>query len=143
MIYKPYGQTGKRVSAVGFGAMQFDASRPNEANAELIPYAFERGITYFDTAPEYCNDKSEDICGLGFAALAGEREKFYVSTKAMPQSSDTADKARAAVEKSLKRLQVDKIDFYHVWCIRRREHYDLAMRPGGSMKGCADAKRKV
>ena len=54
MIYKTFGKTGIRISAVGFGGMQFDTSKSNERNAELLPYAYEKGINYFDTAPAYC-----------------------------------------------------------------------------------------
>ena len=136
MIYKKYGNTGLDVSAVGFGGMRFDLEKSQEENAELIKYAFDKGINYFDTAPGYCEDQSEDIFGLAFdTLLRGRRDEFYVSTKGMPTSFDTADKARLAVEKSLKRLKVDKIDFYHVWCIRKFEHYELAMMKGGQYEG--------
>ena len=39
MIYKTYGKTGKKVSAVGFGGMRFDQSKSIKENAELIRYA--------------------------------------------------------------------------------------------------------
>lgn len=142
MIYKPYGNTGKQVSAIGFGGMRFDIDRPDDENAQLLTYALDKGINYFDTAPGYCKDKSEDIFGIGIDALtkAGRRDEFYVSTKGMPEDFDTADKARAAVEKSLKRLKSGRIDFYHVWCIRRWSEYELAMRPGGQYEGLQRCK---
>jgi len=142
MIYKPYGTTGKQVSAIGFGGMRFDTERPDQANADLLRYAFDRGINYFDTAPDYCKDQSEDIFGLAIDALskAGRRQDFYVTTKGMPEDYDTADKARAAVEKSLSRLKSDYIDFYHVWCIRRWSEYETAMRPGGQYEGLLKCK---
>jgi len=135
MIYKTYGANGIEVSAVGFGGMRFDTSLPKEQNAELLSYALEKGITYFDTAPGYCADQSEDIFGIAMKQLASRRDSFYVSTKGMPTEFDTADKARAAVEKSLRRLNLDCIDFYHVWCIRKVEHYQLAMKQGGQYEG--------
>lgn len=132
MIYKPYGKTGKMVSAVGFGGMRFDMSQSNEENAELIRYAYSKGITYFDTAPGYCDDRSEDIYGLAFRQMSGE---FFVSTKGMPEQFNTAEKARDAVKRSLERLGVPKINFYHIWCVRKMEQYDLAMRHGGQYDG--------
>jgi len=135
MIYSEYGGTGANVSAVGFGGMRFDGSKSNEENAELLLYARSKGINYFDTAPTYCNDTSEDIYGIAFKQMAKTRDEYYVSTKGMPVDFDTADKARAAVEKSLKRLNVDRIDFYHVWCIRRFDQYELAMKKGGQYEG--------
>lgn len=132
MIFKDYGRTGKRVSAVGFGGMRFDTSKSTEENAELVRYAASKGINYFDTAPGYCNDQSELIFGMAFKQMTAP---FFVSTKAMPVQYDTAEKAREIVLKSLERLGVQKIDFYHIWCLRKMEHYELAMRPGGQYDG--------
>lgn len=137
MLHKPYGSTGRQVSAVGFGGMRFDTSRPMEANAELVRYACSQGVTYFDTAPGYCNDQSEAIMGMAFRDMPGP---FTVSTKAMPVFADTAAKAREAVLQSLDRLGVPKIDFYHIWCLRKMEHYALAMRPGGQYEGLLQCK---
>jgi len=125
MKYKPYGRTGLHVSAVGFGGMRFDITRPVAENADLVRYANACGITYFDTAPGYCNDQSEAIFGEAFKSMPGT---FRVSTKGMPTEFDTATKARDAVRRSLDRMGIPKIHFYHVWCLRKMEHYELAMR---------------
>ncbi len=139
MRYVEYGKTGKKVSVVGFGGMRFDLNKSNEENAELLKYANAKGINYFDTAPGYCKDRSEDIFGI---ALQDMPKDFYVSTKGMPTEFDTAEKAIEAVKRSLDRLKVDKIDFYHVWCLRKMEHYDLAMRPGGQYEGLLRLKEE-
>ena len=135
MIYREYGNTGAKVSVVGFGGMRFDELKSNEENAQLLLYAQSKGINYFDTAPTYCSDTSEDIFGVALKQMTESRDSYYISTKGMPVDFDTADKARSAVEKSMKRLNVDKIDFYHVWCIRRIDHYELAMKKGGQYEG--------
>ena len=142
MLYNQYGTTGAKVSAVGFGGMRFDISKPDDRNAELLLYAHSKGINYFDTAPGYCEDHSEDIFGIALKQMADVRSEIYVSTKGMPQSSNTTDKARRAVEKSLKRLNVKKIDFYHVWCIRRIDQYELAMKKGGQYEGLLKCKEE-
>ncbi len=139
MIYKPYGNTGKQVSVVGFGGMRFDTSRSNEENAELLHYAYSQGINYFDTAPGYCDDKSEDIFGI---ALKDMPEDRYVSTKGNPVNFDTAQKAQDAVKRSLERLGLEKIDFYHVWCLREMANYHLAMKPGGQYEGLLRLKEE-
>lgn len=139
MVYKTYGKTGKRVSAVGFGGMRFDEKKSLKENAELVQYANSMGINYFDTAPGYCSDTSELIFGEAFKNMPNE---FYVSTKGMPTVFDTAEKAIDAVKKSIKRLGVKKIDFYHIWCIRKDEHYDLAMKPGGQYDGLLQCKKE-
>jgi predicted aldo/keto reductase-like oxidoreductase len=142
MIYSEYGQTGKQVSAVGFGGMRFDKEKSNEQNSELLLYARDKGINYFDTAPGYCTDTSEDIFGIALPQMPGRGTDYYVSTKGMPTAFDTAQKAKDAVRKSLDRLKVDKIDFYHVWCIRKLDHYELAMKPGGQYEGLLQCKEE-
>lgn len=132
MKYTEYGTTGKQVSVIGFGGMRFDTDQPKEANAELLHHANSLGINYFDTAPGYCGDQSEDIFGEAFKNMPGQ---FYASTKGSPERFDTADKARDAVRRSLDRLGIPKLDFYHVWCLRRMEHYELATKAGGQYEG--------
>ncbi|MFO7821547.1 MAG: aldo/keto reductase [Lentisphaeria bacterium] len=140
MRYTQYGKLEEQVSSVGFGGMRFDTDRPLQENVELVHHAFNRGINYFDTAPDYCGGESEKIFGEAFKTMP--RDDFFVSTKAMPVKYDTADKARQAVEQSLEKMQVDKIDFYHVWCLRKMEHYELAMRPGGQYEGLLQCKEE-
>ncbi|MCT4594829.1 MAG: aldo/keto reductase [Anaeromicrobium sp.] len=140
MQYVEYGKTGKKVSVVGFGGMRFDMDRSLEENVDLVRYAYEKGINYFDTAPDYCKGQSEIIFGEAFKKM--DRDKFYVSTKGMPTKYDTAQKAIEAVKTSLERLKVDKIDFYHVWCLRKMDHYHLAMKPGGQYEGLLKCKEE-
>ena len=142
MIYRQYGTTGAKVSAVGFGGMRFDTSRSDAENAQLLLYARSKGINYFDTAPDYCEDHSEDIFGIALKQMADVRCEIYISTKGMPADFNTADKARRAVEKSLRRLNVNKIDFYHVWCVRRMDQYELAMKKGGQYEGLLKCKQE-
>ena len=112
MWTKPYGKTGKNISAIGFGGMRFPQPADLDGSAELVRYAHAKGINYFDTAPFYCDDKSEEIFGRAFQSLP--RDSFYVSTKSM---AATDDALRAGLEKSLRRLGVDHIDYFHIWCL--------------------------
>jgi len=127
---------------VGFGGMQFDTKLANKLNAELLLYAYEKGINFFDTAPRYCDDHSEDIFGLALKQMARERDKWFVCDKGMPDENETSDKARASVEQQLKRLKVDKIDFYYIWCVRKIDHYELAMKPKGQYEGLLRCKEE-
>ncbi len=142
MIYKKYGRIGLDVSAVGFGGMRFDTKKSKEQNAHLLLHAHDKGINYFDTAPSYCDDQSEEIFGIAIKQMAAHRDGFYVSTKCMPTAEDTYDSVRASVEKSLKRLNTDYLDFYHVWCIRKLDQYDLAMRKGGQYESLVKCKEQ-
>ncbi len=142
MIYNEYGKTGHQVSVVGFGGMRFNTKkRTDEENAGIILHAYEKGINYFDTAPGYCEDKSETIFGLAFEKMANARDEFFVSTKKMPTEGG-AEEGIASVKKSLERLKIDYIDFFHVWCIRTWEQYELAIKKGGLYEGLLKCKEE-
>lgn len=128
MFYKQYGDTDMKVSAIGFGAMRYNdedvqAGRFDKC-AEVALYAHEKGINYFDTAPFYCNDKSEEITGMALSQL--KRDSFYVSSKinlGVVKNDATRDTFRRRLELSLERLQVDYLDFYHMWCMLSVDSY--------------------
>ena len=132
MYFKEYGNTGIKVSAIGFGAMRFDKEDIKEGRlgkcADLVLYAWDKGINYWDTAPNYCEDKSEAIVGMAVKQV--RREEVYLSTKtnfwAMGEKDDR-DSFRKRLETSLERLQTDYIDFYHLWCLLNMESYEKHM----------------
>ena len=142
VIYKEYGKTGKKVSAIGFGGMRFrkeDYEKSFEEAAKVAIRANELGINYFDTAPFYCDDKSEEIMGVAFKHMTNP---FYVSTKSGISSEKNADEVRRRIEKSLKRLGVEKINFFHMWCILNLDQYRKIMAPGGPYEGVLKAKEE-
>ena len=130
MIYKPFGQTGIQLSALGFGAMRLpmtaDRRVDDEKAVPLMQKAFSMGINYIDTAPYYCGRDSERAVGL---ALKGWRDKVYLSTK-NPATDSIGGKWRMNLEKSLKTLDTDHIDFYHLWGISL-ESFRTMEKPGG------------
>ncbi|MBI9020866.1 MAG: aldo/keto reductase [Verrucomicrobia bacterium] len=125
MIYRTYGQTGKKISAIGFGGMRFPEPKEIEKSAELVLYAHEKGITYFDTAPFYCEDQSQQIFGRAFSRLP--RDSFVVSTKC---GEADAAKVRRSLEESLDKLGVDKIDFFNVWGLRSGGDWETRKQGG-------------
>ncbi|MCL2049039.1 MAG: aldo/keto reductase [Defluviitaleaceae bacterium] len=120
MVYNTFGNTGIKMSALGFGAMRLPM-RGEDGKKEIdddlaIPMmhrAFDLGVNYIDTAPYYCDKLSEGAVGR---AVKGRRDKVYVSTK-NPIENDSADDWRGRLETSLKNLDMDYIDFYHFWGI--------------------------
>ncbi len=117
MQYREFGKTGKRISALGFGAMRLpkraDGAFDHEEGVRIIRKGFDLGINYIDTAPYYCDKESEIIVGK---ALKGYRDKVMLSTK-NPIENDSPADFRKRLENSLKNLDVDCIDFYHLWGI--------------------------
>ena len=91
------------------GKTDFDT----EESIRMIHRAFQLGVNYIDTAPYYCEKQSEEIVGK---AIKGWRDKVYLSTK-NPIEDASGDHYRERLENSLKKLDTDYIDFYHMWGI--------------------------
>jgi hypothetical protein len=127
MIYRPYGKTGKQVSAVGFGGMRFKAIDDVDACVAMMVEAARGGINYFDTAPMYFGVKSETVYGAGFAELRRLGLPYYCATKTF---RSTESEIRREIEEQLKRLGVDCIDFYHMWCITSLEDWETRRKAG-------------
>lgn len=100
--YNSLGKTGLKVSDVSYGAISL--FEPN-----VLRYAYECGVTYFDTAESYLRMKGETYVGQG---LKGIRDKVVITTKHGYNFRQTIDKASILerAEASLKRLQSDYID---------------------------------
>ena len=142
MYYKPLGNTGKQVSAISFGGMRFieeEYKNGPEKCAEIVLRAQELGINYFDTAPGYCNDKSEIIIGH---AIKQMKEKPYVSTKCGLWNETTAEGAYRRLNTSIERLNVDKLTVYNMWCIKTMDEYKQLTQPGGVYYGILKAKEE-
>ena len=122
MYYKQYGNTDMKVSAIGMGCMRYNNDDINAGNlekcSELVLYAHEKGINFFDTAPFYCQDKSEEITGMALSQLP--RDSYYVSSKVnlgTLNNKFSPDEFRRRLETTLSRLKVDYLDFYYLWCM--------------------------
>lgn len=142
MLYKEYGKTGKKISAIGFGGMRFkkdEYEKDIELCAQLLREANAVGINYFDTAPGYCDDKSEEIFGAAFKSMPND---FYVSTKCGLWNAKDENGARKMIEQSLKRLGVNKINFYNAWCIKNLDEYKEFIKKGGIYDGIVKAKQE-
>lgn len=129
MIYREYGNTGEKVSVLGFGGMRFENSTDIDGSAEMLIHALNKGINYFDTAPGYCNDHSEDIFGAAIKEMKKTDKTFYISSKS--NKSNGGD-VRRDLENSLRRLNVDCIDFYNCWYILTLEGW-AGRKTGGAV----------
>ncbi|MFZ5519316.1 MAG: aldo/keto reductase [Candidatus Zhuqueibacterota bacterium] len=138
MIYRTYGATGVNVSVIGFGGMRFENQNDVEACAGLVKAAYDSGINYFDTAPGY--GKSEDLFGVAFAEMNKTRadRPFFVSTKS---AQEEPAKIRQDLEASLRRMGLDSIDFFHVWCIMTLDSFQHR-KANGVLRECERMKEE-
>ena len=109
--------TGDKVSLLGYGCMRWPTITQNgrtqidqEAVNELVDYAIAHGLNFFDTAPVYVQGLSEEATGIALKRYP--RDKYFISTKMSNFSNWTFDNSVAMFENSLKKLQVDYIDYY-------------------------------
>lgn len=137
----PFGErSGFAIPFANIGAM-----RPPEnldAAVALIRHAIDAGMRYIDTCRRYGDSELK----LGEALKDGYREKVILSTKWSPWvmrdepvRDTSADFLRRKIDESLQRLQVDYLDFYQIWNIDSREHYDQATAKGGMLDGIRKA----
>src|ERR1043166_1054206 len=114
MKYRTIGQTGLRVSEIGFGCgnnavLMVKASYEEQLNA--VRHALDLGINYFDTAFAYGLGKSEENLGR---ILNDLKAAAVVSTKIRLDAEAASDVKAAtirAVEAGLERLQRNRVDF--------------------------------
>jgi predicted aldo/keto reductase-like oxidoreductase len=117
MTYRVNRHTGDKVSLLGFGCMRW----PRKANSreldqdkinEMIDYAMANGVNYYDTAAGYGNGASETA--LGIAIHKYPRDKYFIATKlsSFNANDQTRDASIAMYKASMRRLQVDYIDYY-------------------------------
>lgn len=125
MIYRPFGQTGTVLSVISFGGMRFPDPRNIDASAELVHYAWSKGINYFDTAPLYCDKRSEVIFGHAFKQLP--RDSFHIGTKC---SRPSGNELRRSLEQSLELLQLDSLDFFYIWYLLDRNDWHRRLDQG-------------
>jgi aryl-alcohol dehydrogenase-like predicted oxidoreductase len=121
MKRRTLGKSGLEVSAIGFGCMGlsfgYGPAQEKRKAITLIRDAFERGVTFFDTAEAYGPFANEEIVG---EALAPIRDKVVIATKFGFKDGDSTkgmdsrpERIRQVADASLKRLKTDRIDLFY------------------------------
>ncbi len=129
---RPLGRTGAQVSVAGLGGGgRFFEPVPNdEAGAELVRQAIDRGVTFIETAanygPEGDGDCSERRIGL---AMKTHRARAFIETKTDQRDYDGAMRE---MERSLRLLQTDHIDLMLHHFIGSKEDLDKLSGPRGA-----------
>lgn len=118
MKYRPFGRTGWRVSALGFGAMRLPTMDGKPMSRKLdvrettrmIEHAIDHGVNYIDTAYGYHGGRSEVV--LGNILKGSRREEVGLATKSPIWLIKKGKDYDTYLNQQLKRLKTDHIDFY-------------------------------
>jgi predicted aldo/keto reductase-like oxidoreductase len=128
-----FGRTGLQVSIVGFGGTWIsELDKPSAVS--VVRRAFELGINYFDTAK--LDGDSEEKIG---EALKAVRDKCVIATKT---GSRTKHESLEDFERSLKRLQTDKLDIIQLHGIDDEKTLSKAMGSDGVLQTCKQARKE-
>jgi len=103
--YGALGKTGLRVPDISFGSGA-------TGDPALFRYAFDRGITYFDTAESYPLGQAGRAEEAIAAAFQGRRDKVIIATKTSAKAHEPRGALMKKLNRSLKRLRTDYIDVY-------------------------------
>ena len=121
MQRRTLGRSGLEVSSLGLGCMglsfAYGAPPDRDAAISLVRAAFDRGVTFFDTAEVYGPYRNEELLG---EALAPFRDRVVIATKfgfkdaiATAGLDSRPEHIREVVEASLRRLRTDRIDLLY------------------------------
>jgi len=120
MQKRKLGRHGPEVSAIGLGCMGlsfgYGPATDKADGITLLRAAFERGVTFFDTAEAY-GQHNEELVG---EAVAPFRDQVVIGTKFGFKNGDpsagldsTPERIRVVADQSLKRLQTDRLDLFY------------------------------
>jgi len=122
MKYRSLGNTNEKLSAIGLGLMGINHAYgvpDDQESSAMLERAIELGINFWDTADVYAAGKNEEFISK---ILKASRDKIFIATKfgfkSNPGQKDVQFDAspayiKIAVERSLKRLNIDVIDLYY------------------------------
>ncbi|MCG9478697.1 MAG: aldo/keto reductase [Actinomycetia bacterium] len=127
------GKTKERLSIIGFGGIVVTDETASNAS-RYVSKAIDRGINYFDVAPEYGN--AQEMLG---PALKPYRKDVFLACKT---HEVTAKGAEREFKDSLKKLKTDYFDLYQMHQATTLDEVKQIMGPGGALEYFIKAKDK-
>ena len=122
MQYRRLGKSGVQVSVLSFGSwITFGNQIEDNISRDLMHYAYDKGINFFDNAEVYGNGQSEIVMGKILKDANWDRSTYLVSSKAyfgrggnLPNQRGLSRKHLVeACNEALQRLQVEYIDLFY------------------------------
>ena len=126
------GKTGVDLSIIAMGGIVvMDTEQPFANN--IVAEAFDRGINYFDVAPQYGN--AQQILG---PALEPYRKRSFLACKTLMRDKDGAAND---LEDSLRKLRTDHVDLYQFHAVTTKEDVAAIFGPKGAMETFQAARK--
>jgi aryl-alcohol dehydrogenase-like predicted oxidoreductase len=130
---RPYGRGRIPLSVIGFGGILVSSVEQAVADRRVAE-AVERGVNYFDVAPQYGDAEIK----LG-PALQTYRAGVFLAGKTLER---TRAGAAAELKRTLKRLRTDHIDLYQLHAlIDLQKDVDVAFGKDGALEAFIEAKK--
>ena len=149
MQYRTNPNNGDKTSLIGYGCMRWPMVKgedgkdriDQEAVNEMVAYAMDHGINYYDTSPVYLQGQSE--IATGEALKPYPRESYYLATKLSNFGDTSPEGSRRMFEESLKNLHTDYIDYYllHALGSSGRRSYQARYVDNGIVPWLLEQKR--
>ncbi len=124
---------GEDVSVLGFGLMRLPLSGSDPKNIdkektyEMIKYAIDNGVNYFDSAYVYHNEASEGIAGE-ILEEHGLRSRVKLATKLPTWYIKSSGDVMRILDEQLKRYRTDHIDYYLCHALDKRRFTDIIQK---------------
>ncbi len=147
MEYREFGNTGLRLSGLGFGMNRFspemlEKEEGIEQAAALVIRAIKNGVNYIDVARNYSNRKAFPILRKVLQEVRTE-DKVHICIKMMLNHTDkTKEGALKDIEEQLRDLHIEKADLCFAQAVKSYEEYQEVMKPGGIYEGFLEAKKR-
>ena len=124
MEYRINPAIGDKVSLLGFGCMRWpmidkDGVQVIDQDAvnEMVDYAMEHGVNYFDTSPAYLQGQSEKAAGI--ALSRHPRDSYFIATKLSNFGDFNKEASLKMYRDSFEQLRTDYFDYYLLHAIGR------------------------
>ncbi len=127
MQYRQMPGSQDKLSILGLGLMrlplQTDGKLDQPRCLEMLHYAYQHGVNYFDTAWVYHNEESEPLLGTFVSQVP--RDKLYLATKLPCWLVKSPADLDSFLERQLERLQTSYIDYYLLHSLGKRSWKEM------------------
>ena len=126
------GQTGEKLSIIGFGGIVVRDATTQEASRRVAE-AIDGGVNYFDVAPSYGN--AEETLG---PALEPYRKGVFLACKTTERSKSGAQRE---LDNSLRKMRTDHFDLYQLHAVSTRDDVEQIFAPSGALETFVAARK--